>query len=105
MIALRPTSIQHAQEHPETTGCSPMSPNSIALEAPLVASPNQAMRAIHVSRKKLYELINTGELESYTEGKSRRITVKSINEYIERRLAAEATRRGRAASDRNHQLR
>jgi hypothetical protein len=54
-----------------------MPPNSIASEAPLVASPNQAMRAIQVSRKKLYELINTGELESYTEGKSRRITVKS----------------------------
>jgi len=71
---------------------------SIALEAPLVASPNQAMRAIQVSRKKLYELINTGELESYTEDKSRRITVKSINDYIERRLAAEAVRRGRAAS-------
>ena len=71
---------------------------SIVFEAPLVASPNQAMRAIQVSRKKLYELINTGELESYTEGKSRRITVKSINDYIERRLAAEAVRRGRAAS-------
>jgi excisionase family DNA binding protein len=81
---------------------SNMSANSIALEAQLVASPNQAMRAIQVSRKKLYELINAGELESYTEGKSRRITIKSINEYIERRLAAEAARRGRAASDRNH---
>jgi hypothetical protein len=46
-----------------------MSSNSIALEVPLVASPNQAMRAIQVSRKKLYELSNTGELESYTEGK------------------------------------
>jgi hypothetical protein len=76
-----------------------MAPNSIASEAPLVASPNQAMRAIQVLRKKLYELINTGELESYTEGKSRRITVKSINEYIERRLAAEAA--SRAAPDRN----
>ena len=75
-----------------------MSSNSIALEAPLVVSPNQAMRPIQVSRKKLYELINTGELESYTEGKSRRITVKSINEYIERRLAAEVARRGRAAT-------
>jgi excisionase family DNA binding protein len=75
---------------------------AIALEAPLVASPNQAMRAIQVSRKKLYELINAGELQSYTEGKSRRITVKSINEYIERRLAAEAARRGRGAADRNH---
>jgi excisionase family DNA binding protein len=76
---------------------------SIASEAPLVASPNQAMRAIQVSRKKLYELINNGELESYTEGKSRRITVKSINEYIARRLATEAVRRGRAASYRDDQ--
>lgn len=58
---------------------------SFAFEVPLVASPNQTMRAIQVSRKKLYELINTGELESYTEGKSRRIVVKSINDYIERR--------------------
>lgn len=82
-----------------------MSANSIALEAPLVASPNQAMRAIQVSRKKLYELINAGELESYTEGKSRRITVKSINEYIERRLAEEAARRGRGTSDRKDQPR
>jgi len=63
------------------------------------------MRAIQVSRKKLYELINAGELESYTEGKSRRITVKSINAYLERRLAAEAARRVRAASDRNYQSR
>ena len=82
-----------------------MSTNSIALEAPLVASPNQTMRAIQVSRKKLYELINTGELESYTEGKSRRITVKSINEYVERRLAAEAVRRGRVKSDQDQQSR
>ena len=80
-------------------------PGTSALESPLVASPNQVMRAIQVSRKKLYELINTGELESYTEGKSRRITVKSINEYIDRRLAAEVVRRGRAASDRNNQSR
>jgi excisionase family DNA binding protein len=68
---------------------------AVAFEAPLVASPNQAMSAIQVSRKKLYELIKTGELESYTEGKSRRITVKSINDYIERRLAAEASKHGR----------
>lgn len=78
---------------------------SIALEAPLVASPNQTMRAIQVSRKKLYELINAGELESYTEGKSRRITVRSINDYIERRLEAEAVRRGRASPHQNHQSR
>ena len=76
-----------------------MPPDSVVLETPLVASPNQTMRAIQVSRKKLYELINAGELESYTEGKSRRITIKSINDYIERRLAAEAARRGGSTSD------
>ena len=82
-----------------------MSPSSVGLEVPLVASPNPTMRAIQVSRKKLYELINTGELESHTEGKSRRITVKLIKVYFERRPAAEAARRGRAASDRNYQSR
>jgi hypothetical protein len=76
---------------------------SIAFDAPLVASPKQTMKAIQVSRKKLYELINTGELESYTEGKSRRILVKSINDYIERRLAAETLRRGRAVPDGDNQ--
>jgi excisionase family DNA binding protein len=75
---------------------------SIVPDSPLVASPNQTMRTIQVSRKKLYELINTGELESYTEGKSRRITVRSINDYIERRLTAEAVRRGRATTQNNN---
>jgi excisionase family DNA binding protein len=69
----------------------------IALESPLVATPNQAMKALMVSRSTLYSLINAGDLQSYTEGRSRRITVKSIGDYVERRLAAEATRRGRAA--------
>ncbi|HZR74558.1 helix-turn-helix domain-containing protein [Bradyrhizobium sp.] len=72
-------------------------PTIITLESPLVASPNQAMKVIQVSRKKLYELINAGELESYTEGTARRITVKSIANYVDRRLAREAERRGRAA--------
>jgi excisionase family DNA binding protein len=62
---------------------------------PLVTSPNQTMRQLLLSRSKLYELLNSGELESYTEGRSRRITVRSINSYVERRLAAEAQRRGR----------
>lgn len=69
----------------------------IALEAPLVASPNQTMKVLLVSRSTLYSLINAGELESYTEGRSRRITVKSISAYVERRLAAESARRGKAA--------
>ena len=61
-----------------------------------VASPNQTMTYLGIGRAKLYELINDGELESYTEGSSRKITWQSIHARVRRRLAAEAARRGRA---------
>jgi excisionase family DNA binding protein len=70
---------------------------ALVLDTPLVVSPNQAMKALLVSRATLYGLINAGELESYTEGRSRRITVESINAYVRRRLAEEAKRRGSGA--------
>lgn len=73
---------------------------SIAVDTPLVASPNQAMRAIQVSRKKLYELINTGELESYTEGKSHRITIRMISPERAEFIAWEG-RAGRLSSGRS----
>ena len=42
-------------------GVQQMSPSqAIALEAAIVASPNQAMKALLVSRSTLYELINAG---------------------------------------------
>jgi excisionase family DNA binding protein len=56
--------------------------------AALVASPNTAMRLLDCSREKLYKLINSGELDSYCEGRSRKITVVSIHALVERRLAA-----------------
>jgi excisionase family DNA binding protein len=65
------------------------------IEAPIVASPNQAMMALMVSRETLYRLINNGELDSYTVGRSRRITIESINAYVKRRLEAEVARRSR----------
>jgi excisionase family DNA binding protein len=55
------------------------------------------MTYIGVGREKLYQLINGGELESYTDGSSRKILWPSIHAYVKRRLAAEAARRGRAA--------
>jgi hypothetical protein len=68
-------------------------------ERPLVATPNQTMQKLQVSRSTLYALLNSNppELDSYTEGRSRRITLESIDAYIKRRLAAEAQRRGRVA--------
>jgi hypothetical protein len=61
----------------------------------LVASPNETMNFIGVSRAKLYELLNGNELESYVEGSSRKILWPSIHAYVQRRLAAEAARRNR----------
>jgi len=70
---------------------------ALALDTPLVVSPNQAMKALAVSRATLYMLINSGQLASYTEGRSRRITVASIKAYVDLRLKQEAERRGRPA--------
>jgi hypothetical protein len=56
-------------------------------DEPLVVSPQRAQRLLEMGHSKLYELMAAGELESYTEGKSRRITVRSIKKLIERRLA------------------
>jgi excisionase family DNA binding protein len=67
------------------------------LAAPVVATPNQAIQRLQISRATLYELINNGDLESYTEGRSRRILVQSMDRYIQRRLAEEAKRRNRVA--------
>jgi excisionase family DNA binding protein len=55
-------------------------------EGPLVATPNQAMKRLQISRSTLYALLNASDLESYTQGRSRRITIRSITSYVERRL-------------------
>ncbi len=70
---------------------------SVDSDGPIVASPNQAMKRLQISRSTLYALLNAGHLESYTQGRSRRITIRSINSYVETRLADEAQRRGGAA--------
>lgn len=60
---------------------------------PIVASVNETMAALKIGRAKTYELINSGQLQSYVEGVSRKILWSSIHDYIERRLAEEAKRR------------
>ena len=56
----------------------------------LVASPTRAMRMLDCGRTRLYELIAAGELESYLDGKMRKITIASIRARIRRKLS-EAT--------------
>ncbi|MGY4370719.1 hypothetical protein ACVW1A_006784 [Bradyrhizobium sp. LB1.3] len=61
----------------------------------VVATVNETMTALKIGRAKIYELLNSGALESYLEGSSRKITWRSIDAYVLRRLEEEANRRGR----------
>jgi hypothetical protein len=58
---------------------------------PLVVKPRVAWRMLGCSNTHGYALLNAGELESFRDGKSRKIVVKSIHDYIARRLAVAAT--------------
>jgi excisionase family DNA binding protein len=56
---------------------------------PLAVSPKQACRLLAIGNTRLYELIATGELATYLDGRSRRIVLQSIRERIARLLAGE----------------
>ena len=54
---------------------------------PLVVRPRVAWRLLDCGNAYGYRLIAAGELESYRDGRARKITVESIHRYIKRRLA------------------
>ena len=54
----------------------------------LVVKPRQACRLLDCGHKRLYQLLAEGQLESFKDGRSRKITVESIRRYIARGLAA-----------------
>jgi hypothetical protein len=54
----------------------------------LVVSPRRARRMLDCGNTRLYELISARELESFKDGKSRKITIASIKSYIARRIEA-----------------
>lgn len=46
----------------------------------------EAMRALRYSRSKVYDLLRSGALPSYTEGRARRIPLVSLQTYIHNKL-------------------
>jgi hypothetical protein len=68
-----------------TSGNNPFSP--IELE-PLVVKPKIAWRLLGCSNTYGYGLLAAGELESFKDGKSRKITMASIKARIARQLEA-----------------
>ena len=54
---------------------------------PLVVRPKVAWKMLACGNTRGYELLAAGELESYKDGRSRKITVASIKALVARRLA------------------
>jgi hypothetical protein len=61
----------------------------------LVVSPRRARHLLDTGNTRLYELLAAGELDSFLEGRSRKITVDSIQRFIGRRLAEEQHRKAK----------
>lgn len=53
-------------------------------ESPLLLSPERAADRLDLGRSKIFELLATGELESVLIGRSRRIPVDALADYIAR---------------------
>jgi hypothetical protein len=53
---------------------------------PLIVSPSQACVMLSIGMTQCYALMNSGALESFKDGKSRKITVRSIETYVESRV-------------------
>jgi hypothetical protein len=54
---------------------------------PLLVKPKTAWKLLGCGNTRGYELLAAGELESFLDGSSRKITTASIRRYIERQLA------------------
>jgi excisionase family DNA binding protein len=59
-----------------------------AQTTPLAVSPREACRLMSIGLTHLYALLGAAELRSYRDGRARRITMRSIEDYVSRRLAA-----------------
>lgn len=56
---------------------------------PLAIPPKQAFAALGVGVTKGYELIATGDLETFKIGRATRVTTESIRAYVARQLEAQ----------------
>ena len=55
----------------------------------ILIRPTEAAEALGISRSRVYELLASGELESITIGRSRRVPVVAIDRFVESRLQSD----------------
>jgi hypothetical protein len=58
---------------------------------PLVVSPRKAQAILDCGKTKLFELLAAGELESYLDGRCRKITMASIRARHQQKLQQSQT--------------
>ncbi|MEU9250819.1 helix-turn-helix domain-containing protein [Streptomyces sp. NPDC048270] len=51
-----------------------------------VVTVPEVMHALRLSRSKVYDLIRSGALPSYTEGRARRVPLESLHTYLRNKL-------------------
>jgi excisionase family DNA binding protein len=68
-----------------------MARNTEIDERALVVDVGTAGAMLGKCKDRVYDLLRSGELESYRDGRSRRITVASIKRYVDRQLALSRT--------------
>ena len=54
---------------------------------PLIVSKNEASKMMKISPNRMLELLESGEISAYKDNGRWRVPVKSLEDYIERRLA------------------
>lgn len=57
-------------------------------ELKLLVTPEEAARRLAISRSRLFHLMASGELESIKVGRSRRIPVKALEEFVDKLRAS-----------------
>ena len=66
---------------------------TIVNDEPLCVSVRSALRLLDIGRTRFYQLLASGEIDSFRDGpKSRKIIYSSLKSYIERQLQAERQR-------------
>jgi excisionase family DNA binding protein len=58
----------------------------------LLVTPEEASRRLSLGRTTIYRLMSDGELSPVVIGRSRRVAVRSLESYVERRLSTDHPR-------------
>ncbi len=58
--------------------------------APLLLTPTEAAKRLSIARSSLYELLLRGEIVSLKIGRSRRVPLAALSDFIDRRLRDQA---------------